>query len=368
MNTSAESSGVISKKSFDVMSLIGHGQSGTIVQLVRSRIDSKYYAMKTVDKWSLVERRNTGDSKAFSRAKAERNVYVDLAPPSNGHDENNSCPYFMKLYNTFQSNRYLYYILEYCPFDVLEYVNRFGPLPVEACKVFLAELSIAVGKLHAKGTVHRDIKTDNILISLSGHVRLSDFGLSKKLDSESNLRCESIVGFSLNIMPPEFFSETPYYGTAIDWFQVGICVYEAVTGMTPFQGSPLIKIDSPLFPPEWPDHVREDAVFTTLVEKLLHPDETKRLNSLCDVKRYMPDIDWDMVESNEPITITPFPEATHLVDEDGNMDFSSTPSEGFVVPRLLSADDEDDGDGVGKSENNKNDALYFKSFTFTRNM
>jgi serine/threonine protein kinase len=173
-------------------------------------------------------------------------------------------------------------------------------------------------------------------------------------------------------MPPEFFADTPYYGSGIDWFQVGICAYEVVTGVTPFQGCPLVQIDTPLYPPEWPEHV-QDETFKNLVDRLLHPDETRRISRLDDVKRYMPDIDWQNIESTEPITLMPFSQATLLVDPDGNLDLSSTPSEGFVVPRLLSGGDDEEGDGVGEQYDTEyndpsDDPLYFKSFTFTRNM
>jgi hypothetical protein len=87
----------------------------------------------------------------------------------------------------------------------------------------------------------------------------------------------------------------------------------------------------------------------------------------------MPDIDWQNIESTEPITLMPFSQATLLVDPDGNLDLSSTPSEGFVVPRLLSGGDDEEGDGVGEQYDTEyndpsDDPLYFKSFTFTRNM
>lgn len=359
------------RDSYEVVSLIGHGQYGTVVQLVRSKVDSKYYAMKVVDKYSLVEKVNTGDDKALLRAKAERNAHVELETTvqslSSSSDESR-CPYFIQMYHSFQSSRYLYYILEYCPFDVLEYVNLFGPLSEDAARSFVAELCIAVETLHKRGTVHRDIKTDNILISLSGHVRLADFGLSKKLSSPLRQRCDSVVGFSLSIMPPEFFSEEPYYGTTIDWFQVGICAFEVVTGYSPFQGNPLVSIDSDMYPPQWPSDVELSSEYKSLVELLLHPDEARRASSLEAVKRMLPSVPWTELESRESDNHVAFPQATLSIDEDGKIDITSS---GYVVPRLASLEDdvgnsEDEIAGVGLGADHRNDPLYFKSFTFTR--
>jgi serine/threonine protein kinase len=364
----------LTRDSYEVMSLIGHGQYGTVVQLVRSKVDGKHYAMKVVDKYSLVEKLHTGDEKALSRAKAERNVHVDLesnqSQSSHVPSDESRCPYFIKMYHSFQSSRFLYYILEYCPFDVLEYVNLFGPLSEDAAGVFVAELSVAVESLHKRGTVHRDIKTDNILISLSGHVRLADFGLSKKLSSPLSQRCDSVVGFSLSIMPPEFFTEEPYYGAAIDWFQVGICAFEIVTGYSPFQGSPLLSIDSDLYPPEWPTDLYVSPQYKSLVELLLHPDESKRACSLDTIRLMLPGVFWSEIEHQESDSLVPFPQAALSIDADGKIDYSSS---GYVVPRLASLEDEidesdssGDGGGVGFTDH-RDDPLYFKSFTFTRN-
>ena len=360
----------LTRDSYDVVSLIGHGQYGTVVQLVRSKVDGNHYAMKVVDKYSLVEKLHTGDDKALTRAKAERNVHVDLESnrslSSSVPSEESRCPYFIKMYHSFQSSRFLYYILEYCPFDVLEYVNLFGPLSEEAARIFVAELAVSVESLHRRGTVHRDIKTDNILISLSGHVRLADFGLSKKLSSPLSQRCDSVVGFSLSIMPPEFFTEEPYYGATIDWFQVGICAFEIVTGYSPFKGNPLISVDSDLYPPEWPADLNLSPQYRSLVELLLHPDETKRASSLDTVKEMLPTVSWSGIEVRESDSIVPFPQATLSIGTDGRIDFSSS---GYVVPRLGSLEDDETETatgGVGFADH-RDDPLYFKSFTFTRN-
>jgi serine/threonine protein kinase len=232
----------------------------------------------------------------------------------------------------------------------------------------VAELCIAVENLHKRGTVHRDIKTDNILISLSGHVRLADFGLSKKLSSPLSQRCDSVVGFSLSIMPPEFFSEQPYYGTTIDWFQVGICAFEVVARYSPFQGSPLTSKDSDLYPPVWPEDVNVSPEYKALVELLLHPDEAQRASSLSAIKSMLPTVAWSALETHESDNPVPFPNATLSIDSEGRLDLSST---GYVVPRLASLDDEvenseDDACGVGFPDH-REDPLYFKSFTFTRN-
>ena len=328
----------ISKNDFEIVSLIGYGHSGTIVQLVKSRESGDYFAMKTIEKWSLIEKRNTGDTKAIDRANVERDVHVSL----NEGLPSVECPYFVKFFSSFQCPRNLYFILEYCPYDVLEYINQFGPLSVSEGLLFFAEVAVAVEFLHEAGTIHRDIKMDNILISLGGHVRLSDFGSSKRVESQEQ-RSDSIVGFSLSIMPPEFFNGTPSYGSAVDWYQVGICVFEALTGVPPFHGTPLKSVYAEEYPPLWPDSVEIPDEVKDLVEALLHPDETERMRDLASIKSHpaMLGIAWGAVDegssSNQPFI---------NVDPDGVR---------FVTPRMMSSVSDLDFD-----------PLPFKSFSFIR--
>ena len=325
----------VCKNDFEVISLIGYGHSGTIVQLVKSKETGSFYAMKTVDKWSLIEQRNAGDPKAIERAIAERDLHIRLTDRS---------PFFVKFYYSFQSSKNLYYILEYCPCDVLEYINQFGALSVKAALIFVAELAVAVEGLHQSGSIHRDIKADNILISSSGHVRLSDFGSSKRVTSD---RCDSVIGFSVSSMPPEFFQSRPSYGSAIDWFQLGIVAFEVLTGYEPFSGRPLRTIDSPDYPPQWPElgELIPDTV-RSLVEALLHPDETMRLTSFEQIKAHPAFsglVDWESVQSGHPAEC-PFPNMT------------AGDNHSFATPRMMSS----------VSSDHDYDPLPFKSFSYIR--
>ena len=343
----------VSKNDFEIVGLIGHGHSGTIVQLVKLRQTGSFYAMKTIDKWALIEKRNSGDVKAIDRANAERNLHVTLSSKS---PESSSCifdcPYFVKFYYSFQTPRNLYYILEYCGVDVLEYINQFGRLSSELTTYFLAELSVAVEALHKSGSIHRDIKIDNILISQTGHIRLSDFGSSKKV-SEST-RCDSIVGFSLSIMPPEFFGGEPSYGSAIDWFQVGICAFEVLTGTSPFHGRPLTRVNSPDYPPVWPSELQISSSLKDLIAGLLRPDESDRIDSLDKVRHHpsMVKVDWEAVK--EGAGQAPFP-LSLLDEEDGRPK---------LMPPFLS---EESGSEIGGSMDGLAfDPLPFKSFSYIR--
>lgn len=327
----------LSKANFEVLSLIGYGHSGTNVQLVRARDSGALYAMKTIDKWALIESRNAGDLKAIDRASAERDLHASVSK------ELVECPYFVKCFSTFQSSRNLNFILEYCPYDVIEYIEQFGPLDWERALIFIAELAVAVETLHRSHAIHRDIKADNILISTSGHVRLSDFGSSKRLESREG-RCDSVIGFSLSIMPPEFFGGIPSYGHAIDWFQVGICAFEVLTGMAPFDGHPIKSAETDKYPPTWPTDISIPDFVKGLVEGLLQPKEELRLKCLQEIRNHeaMASIDWEAV-MKEDAKSAPFTRIDLNVP--------------FLTPRMMSS----------MSSDVDYDPLHFKSFSFVRN-
>lgn len=89
-------------------------------------------------------------------------------------------PFVVGLYCTFETRKYLCMIMEYVEGgDVATLIKSIGPLPDELARMYFAETVLALEYLHNFGIVHRDLKPDNLLITLEGHIKLTDFGLSK---------------------------------------------------------------------------------------------------------------------------------------------------------------------------------------------
>lgn len=89
-----------------------------------------------------------------------------------------------------------------------------------------------MGYLHKKGIIHRDLKLENILIDMNGYLKIIDFGLAKMLDSGKTGLTKTYCG-TPEYLAPEMIQQTGH-NFSIDWWALGILIYEMVIGVTPF--------------------------------------------------------------------------------------------------------------------------------------
>jgi serine/threonine protein kinase len=124
-------------------------------------------------------------------------------------------------------------VLEYCPGgDLGQMLRRERYFDENRSKLYVAQVLLAIEYLHEKDIIYRDLKPDNIVIDDSGNARLTDFGLSKegikKVDTGANSFCGSIAYLS-----PEMIKKMGH-GKSVDWYLLGVLLYECVTGKTPY--------------------------------------------------------------------------------------------------------------------------------------
>lgn len=150
-------------KDFEIIKPISKGAFGS-VYLSKKKSTGEYYAIKVLKKADMIAKNQV------TNVKAERAIMM-----WQGESD-----FVAKLYWTFSSKEYLYLVMEYLNGgDCASLVKILGGLPEDWAKKYIAEVVLGVQHLHNRGIVHRDLKPDNLLIDQSGHLKLTDFGLSR---------------------------------------------------------------------------------------------------------------------------------------------------------------------------------------------
>ncbi|KAF7331948.1 AGC/RSK protein kinase [Mycena kentingensis (nom. inval.)] len=251
----------VGPSSFVKLKMLGKGDVGK-VYLVREKKTDKLFAMKVLSKKEMIER------KKIKRALTEQEILA-----TTNH------PFIVTLYHSFQSEGYLFFCMEYCMggefFRALQ--TRPGKcLPEDASRFYAAEVVAALEYLHLMGFIYRDLKPENILLHQSGHIMLSDFDLAKQsndpgsmpvmIQSETNgvrstrghhvmyselsdqlvrrngrqvavfRRCHCAADRGAEYIAPEVIAAQGHTA-AVDWWTLGILIYEMIYATTPFKGS-----------------------------------------------------------------------------------------------------------------------------------
>ncbi|KAF9917136.1 hypothetical protein BX616_001835 [Lobosporangium transversale] len=150
-------------KDFDFIKPISKGAFGSVF-LAKKRATGDYYAIKVLKKSDMVAKNQV------TNVKAERLILMNQT----------DSPFVVKLYFSFQSKDYLYLVMEYLNGgDCMALIKAIVRLPEDWARNYLAEVVLGLEYLHDAGIVHRDLKPDNLLIDQNGHLKLTDFGLSR---------------------------------------------------------------------------------------------------------------------------------------------------------------------------------------------
>ncbi|XP_078176471.1 uncharacterized protein LOC144569869 isoform X2 [Carex rostrata] len=153
---------------FDLLTIIGRGAFGE-VRICKEKTSGNVYAMKKLKKSEMLRRGQV------EHVKAERNLLAEV-----------DSAYIVKLCYSFQDEEFLYLIMEYLPGgDMMTLLMRKDTLTEEEARFYVAETVLAIESIHKHNYIHRDIKPDNLLLDKQGHLKLSDFGLCKPLDSNN---------------------------------------------------------------------------------------------------------------------------------------------------------------------------------------
>merc|ERR1719355_325295 len=200
---------------FVLKKVLGKGSYGKVM-LVKHKLDeSTVFAMKMLRKENVIKRNQV------EHTKTERNVLEAV-----------SHPFIVTLHYAFQTPKKLYFVLEYCPGgELFFHLSRAGRFSEGRTRFYASEILLAIEYLHRLNIIYRDLKPENILLDADGHVKLTDFGLSKE-GIQDNFSAKSMCG-TPEYLAPEIL-EKKGHGKAVDWYSLGALMYEMLTGLPPF--------------------------------------------------------------------------------------------------------------------------------------
>eukprot|EP00475_Leptophrys_vorax_P007252 TRINITY_DN14595_c0_g1_i1.p1 TRINITY_DN14595_c0_g1~~TRINITY_DN14595_c0_g1_i1.p1 ORF type:complete len:540 (+),score=170.14 TRINITY_DN14595_c0_g1_i1:58-1677(+) len=276
----------VNLESFELLKVLGRGAFGKVM-MVRKKDTGVVYAMKVLKKNMVFAR------KQVDHTLAERKILAAFQHP-----------FLVGLRYAFQTPAKLYLVMDFYDggelFFHLRKVKRFNE---DQARLFVAEIALGLGHLHSLDFVYRDLKPENILLDVNGHICLTDFGLAKELNPSSDPESYSFVG------TPEYLAPEMVQGTghnkAVDWWCLGILLYELTVGITPFYSGNVDEMYHKIvhaklrFPPRLSEECRD------LISKLLIRDPKDRLGSsdadIEDIKahKFFEKIDWEALMRKE---------------------------------------------------------------------
>lgn len=274
----------VNVEDFELVRVIGKGSFGKVT-LVRKKSDTKLYAMKVLAKQNIIKR------KQVEHTKTERNVLGKL-----------NHPFIVKLHYAFQTDVKLYFVLDYAAGgELFFHLSRMKKFPDHMARFYAAEITMALDTMHEHGVVYRDLKPENILLDGDGHIKLADFGLAKEGIVAAAEGAHSLCG------TPEYLSpevlDRQGHGTAVDWWNLGMVLYEMLTGLPPWYTTDREKLFERLrgAPLKFPFYVGRPAA--SLIQALLNRNPVQRLGAGggAEVQNhgFFNKLDWDALYRRE---------------------------------------------------------------------
>lgn len=246
---------------FNFLAVLGKGNFGKVM-LAETKSTKQLYAIKVLKKEFIIE------NDEVESTRSEKRVF--LIANKERH------PFLTNLHACFQTETRVYFVMEYVSGgDLMLHIQR-GQFGTKRAQFYAAEVCLALKYFHENGVIYRDLKLDNILLTLDGHIKMADYGLCKE-DMWYGSTTSTFCG-TPEFMAPEILLDKKY-GRSVDWWAFGVLIYQMLLQQSPFRGEDedeiydAILADEPLYP----IHMPRDSV--SILQKLLTREPEQRLGS-----------------------------------------------------------------------------------------
>ncbi|XP_022169534.1 atypical protein kinase C-like [Myzus persicae] len=302
--------GVLCQYSFDdfePIKVIGRGSYAKVL-MVELKQNQRVYAMKVIKKELGKKHKNN------NWIQTEKDIFKIAS----------EYPFLVALHSCFQTVSRFCFVMEFARGgDLLNLMQEKRRLSEDHGRFYAAEISLALNFLHTRGIIYRDLKLENILLDHEGHIKLTDYGMCKQ-GKRRRYTTFSILG-TANYVAPEVLKYEDY-GLSVDWWSLGILLFEMLVGKSPFGNSDIHVFQDVLTRPlRIPKSLSVEAA--SVLMGFLNKNPSYRLgcdenNGFCGVKHHLffKSVDWEMLEQKKVVPC-------YIPQLNSDRDFANFPTE-----------------------------------------
>lgn len=302
----------------EILQTLGTGSFGR-VRLARVKVTGDFVALKILKKAEILR------MKQVDHVISELSILRIIRHP-----------FLVNLIGYTQDDRYLYLALDFVPGgELFSYLRNIGKLDNLHCRLYAAQITLMFEYMHSLNIVYRDLKPENLLIAADGYLKLTDYGFAKTVEGRTYTLCGTP-----EYLAPEILLNKGH-GKPVDWWTLGIIIYEMLAGIDPFSDDDPMAIYQKILKGKLKFPRNFDKNAKSLVKHLLVADLTKRYgnlkNGVNDIKnhRWNAGLDWiRLLQKNIEMPYRPT-----IRSPDDTSNFSHYPDSPTLSPPVRTSED-----------------------------